>query len=91
MVILHPEIFETMRALREEAGMSQEKVARAIDISLRQYQRIEAGNQYPSLETFFRLAELYQVSLDYLAGRSAKWEVAEPLPSPVGDGQETKK
>ena len=91
MVILHPEIFDIMRALREEAGMSQEKVARAIDISLRQYQRIEAGNQYPSLETFLRLADLYRVSLDYLAGRSAKREVVDPLPSPAGDGQETEK
>ena len=56
--------------LRKEAGLSQEKVARAIDTTLRQYQRFEHGEQKPGYQKLIDLANVFQVSLDYLVGRS---------------------
>ena len=59
-----------IRALRKEAGEKQEETASAIGLTVRQYQRYEAGEQNPNLENFCALADHFGVSLDYLAGRS---------------------
>ena len=39
-------------------------------VTLRQYQRYERGEQEPKLEGWIFLADFYDVSLDYLVGRS---------------------
>ena len=41
-----------------------------IQTTLRQYQRFEKGEQKPGFDNLIRLADCFQVSLDYLAGRS---------------------
>ena len=56
--------------LRTECGMTQQQVADEIQTSLRQYQRFEKGEQKPGFDNLIRLADCFQVSLDYLAGRS---------------------
>lgn len=61
---------ERMRALRKEMDEKQEETASAIGLTVRQYQRYEAGEQNPNLENFCALADHFGVSLDYLAGRS---------------------
>ena len=45
-----------IRALRKEAGEKQEETASAIGLTVRQYQRYEAGEQNPNLENFCALA-----------------------------------
>lgn len=45
-------------------------VAQKIHITERQYQRYEAGENEPTLSVLLRLADFFDVSLDYLAGRS---------------------
>ncbi len=61
---------ERMRALRKEMDEKQEETASAIGLTVRQYQRYEAGEQNPNLENFCALADHFGVSLDYLAGRT---------------------
>ena len=39
-------------------------------MKLRGYQCYEMGETEPSLDKLFRLADYYQVSLDYLTGRT---------------------
>ncbi len=56
--------------LRKESGMTQQQVADVIQTSLRQYQRFEKGEQKPGYDNLIKLADCFQVSLDYLAGRS---------------------
>ena len=56
--------------LRQESGMTQQQVADASQTTLRQYQRFEKGGQKPGFDNLIRLADCFQVSLDYLVGRS---------------------
>ena len=56
--------------LRQESGMTQQQVADASQTTLRQYQRFEKGEQKPGFDNLIRLADCFQVSLDYLVGRS---------------------
>lgn len=60
---------ERLKETRLKSGLTQKQVAQQSGISERQYQHLEAGNFYPQYETFLRLADLFRVSLDYLAGR----------------------
>ena len=62
--------FERMKELRCERGETQTQVAEAIGITLRQYQRYEAGTQKPGLDYLIALADHFDVSLDYLTGRT---------------------
>ena len=50
--------------------MTQQQVADASQTTLRQYQRFEKGEQKPGFDNLIRLADCFQVSLDYLVGRS---------------------
>lgn len=59
---------ERLRSLREQHNMTQEAVAKAVGIAPRTYQHYEAGEREPHVSTFVALAQLYHVSLDYLAG-----------------------
>ena len=74
---------EILTQLRKEAGLSQVDIAHACNISNRQYQRFEYGEQKPGLDKLIALADYFNVSLDYLVGRSSKREVTDPLPGPV--------
>lgn len=62
--------------LRQESGMTQQQVADAIQTTLRQYQRFEKGEQKPGFDNLIRLADCFQVSLDFLAGRSERRTVS---------------
>lgn len=59
-----------LRELRKECGETQKEVAAAIGVSPRYYQNLELGENLPGLEHFFSLADHFNVSLDYLAGRT---------------------
>ena len=61
---------ERLVELKEEHHMMQKDVAAAVGVPLRTYQRYEYGEVEPQLSAFIRLADLYGVTLDYLAGRS---------------------
>ena len=58
------EIRQRVKELRKERNESQERVARAIDITLRNYQRVENGEGFPSYSVFLALADQFQVNLD---------------------------
>lgn len=62
--------------LRQESGMTQQQVADAIQTTLRQYQRFEKGAQKPGFDNLVRLADCFQVSLDFLAGRTERRTMA---------------
>lgn len=61
---------ERIKALRKERNESQVKVAEAVGITPRQYQRFEAGEQKPGFDNLCALADHFGVTLDYLAGRT---------------------
>lgn len=61
---------ERMRELRAEKRKTQRELAEVLGMKLRGYQCYEMGETEPSLDKLFRLADYYQVSLDYLTGRT---------------------
>lgn len=61
---------ERLKELRMERNETQTQVAGAVGMTIRQYQRYEAGEQKPGYYFFCALADHFSVSLDYLAGRT---------------------
>ena len=59
-----------LKELREKRGLHQTEVAAMMGVVTRQYQRYEVGEQEPKLAGWIFLADFYDVSLDYLVGRS---------------------
>lgn len=58
-----------LRAIRMARGVTQEKTAEAINITLRAYQFYEQGKHEPSFSTLVQLADFFDVTTDYLLGR----------------------
>lgn len=56
--------------LKTERKLLQKDIASSIGLSLRAYQYYEKGQKEPTLSTLLRLADYFDVSLDYLVGRS---------------------
>lgn len=62
--------YERLRNLREDFDMTQSEVGAYLHISQRSYAHYEAGTRDIPLEILIELANLYQVNLDYLVGRT---------------------
>ncbi len=63
---------ERVRILRKEKGETQVQVAAAIGVAEEHYQRYERGASLPSIESAWKLADHFGVSVDYLIGRTDK-------------------
>lgn len=59
-----------LRVLRAERNITQQKVASDAGMSFKGYNNLESGKSVPSASTLILLADYYDVSLDYLIGRS---------------------
>ncbi|WP_121606011.1 helix-turn-helix domain-containing protein [Virgibacillus sp. Bac332] len=59
-----------LKELRKEQGLSQTELADILSLSLRQVQRYEKDESDMSLTTAIYIANYFNVSLDYLTGRS---------------------
>lgn len=57
-----------LKKLRQAKGYSQNEVAIYADITEKTYQNYELMTREPKLEILIRIAEVYNVSLDYLVG-----------------------
>lgn len=58
------------KKVRLERNFTQRQVAVGIGIAEQAYQRYEYGRTVPSALVLIALADFYDVSLDYLVGRS---------------------
>lgn len=61
---------ERIIQLKADRDLLQKDIAAAIGLSLRAYQYYEKGQKEPTLSVLVRLADFFEVSLDYLVGRS---------------------
>lgn len=64
------ELKDALKRFRKSYGITQKQAAEAADIAERVYQSYEYGKVVPSALVLIALADFYDVSLDYLCGRS---------------------
>ena len=61
---------QRLKECRKQRGLTQMQVAVYCDITEKAYQNYELMTREPKLEILARIADLYEVSLDYLVGRT---------------------
>lgn len=61
---------ERLKMVRKESGKKQREIAAALGLKLRGYQSYEMGESEPNIEKLMILADLFDVSIDYLVGRT---------------------
>lgn len=79
---------ENLKKLRKIHEATQQTVADHLGITRSAYSNIENDNRDPDTKTLLKLADYYNVSVDYLLGRENKKEA--PLPVPML-GKDTQK
>ena len=70
-------VFQRIRDLREDNDWKQEYVAEKLGVRQTTYSKYELGKINVPVDTLMKLADFYNVSVDYLLGRTA---VKTPYP-----------
>ena len=65
-------IFERIRNLREDNDKKQQELANYLNVKQTTYSKYELGKINIPIEVFMKLADYYDVSVDYLLGRTSK-------------------
>lgn len=65
-------IYKRIRNLREDNDLTQESIAKVLNVSQRTYSRYENGERAIPIEVFIKLADFYKTTIDYLAERTNK-------------------
>lgn len=63
-------LFERLQELRTSRKLFKKDIAASCGLSLRAYQYYESGQREPTAGTLITIANYYDVSLDYLVGRT---------------------
>ncbi|WP_273705539.1 helix-turn-helix domain-containing protein [Leuconostoc mesenteroides] len=61
---------DRLRELRKERNVTQQELADDMLVTTRTLARYESGEREPRLPIVFDLADYFNVSIDYLVGRS---------------------
>lgn len=61
---------QRLRSLRLENNVTQQSVANALGVTVGNVQKFEYGTARPKLENVIKLADFFNVSTDYLLGRT---------------------
>lgn len=61
---------KNLRLLREEKGLSQQKLADMLNISQQAIFKYEKTANEPDISTLIKLAEIFDVTVDFLIGNS---------------------
>ena len=73
-----------MKSLREEKGLTMKDVANCVGLPYTTYVNYEKGAREPSSETLIKIAKFFDVSVDYLIGRTDEIELPSniiPMPT----------
>ncbi len=60
--------YPRLRDLREDMDLTQEQLVQKLHMHKTTYTNYEQGKREPPFELIIKLAKLYQVSIDYIAG-----------------------
>lgn len=69
-------ISERLKSLREDADLSQKELAKALGVSPSTIGMYESGKRTPDSEMLTRICDFFNITVDYLLGRS---NVKKPL------------
>ena len=72
---------DSLKRFRKYANITQKQAAQGANVSERNYQAYEYGKVIPSATVLIALADSFDVSLDYLVGRSDDPERHSGTPS----------
>lgn len=64
------EFSQRLKEIRKSSGKKQREVAESLDVKLRTYQGYEMKETEPSIKKLIALADYFDVTLDYLMGRT---------------------
>lgn len=64
--------YQRIKDLREDKDLTQIQISEKLNISQRAYSHFETGTRGIPTEILIKLADIFEVSLDYLVGRSDK-------------------
>ena len=67
--------YQRIRDLREDNDLKQSDIADKLNLQREVYRRYETGQREIPLNIAIMIANIYNVSLDYLTGRTNKKEV----------------
>ena len=62
------EPYQRLRDMREDHDLTQADIARILQTTQEQISKYEIGKQMMGIDKYIRLAQYYNVSLDYLTG-----------------------
>ena len=65
-------VYPRVRDLREDHDKTQKQIAEVLNMQLTVYQRYERGERELPLWAAIKLADYYNITLDYLVGRDSK-------------------
>ena len=65
-------VYPRVRDLREDHDKTQKQIAEILNMQLTVYQRYERGERELPLWAAIKLADYYNITLDYLVGRNVK-------------------
>ena len=74
------DMYEAIRNMRLEKGMTQLQVSNALGQKLQTYRNYEKGDRRVPVSVIIRIAQFYAINVDYLLGRT---DIKEPYP-PAG-------
>ncbi len=60
---------DRLKELRKSKNLTQKQMSEVLHTTLRQYQRYESGDQTTTLDNLIKIADYFDVSIDYLVGR----------------------
>ena len=64
--------FKRIKDLREDNDLTQEVIAKYLNITQRAYSYYETGERDFPIDILIKLADYYQTSIDYLVNRTNK-------------------
>ena len=85
------EVSEALKRFRKRLGLTQASVAEALGIHRQAYQPYETGKTTPSVKMIIKIANAFDVSTDYLLGRSDTPKPSEVGAEEVAEAREFKK
>lgn len=73
------ELGDRLRQLRQEKKLTRDELAGRLNVSYSAVSKYETNVRFPDKETLIRLADFFEVSVDYLLCRSNIRETADKL------------